>query len=110
MMLILRYSHLLKSQKITVGFSIQNLKKLNQNKNEMPIQTDIEFFEAVDDLRFFQKQVYDYKWKSYETKLKEIEKQIDDYIYEQNMSSNREENDDREGGRQSIIPISSNRQ
>lgn len=25
----------------------------------MPIQTDIEFFEAVDDLRFFQKQVYD---------------------------------------------------
>lgn len=83
---------------------------MNQNKNEMPIQTDIEFFEAVDDLRFFQKQVYDYKWKSYETKLKEIEKQIDDYIYEQNMSSNREENDDREGGRQSIIPISSNRQ
>lgn len=71
----------------------------------MPIQTDIEFFEAVDDLRFFQKQVYDYKWKSYETK-----KQIDDYIYEQNMSSNREENDDREGGRQSITPISSNRQ
>ena len=50
----------------------------------MPIQTDIEFFEAVDDLRFFQKQVYDYKWKSYETKLKEIEKQIDDYIYERN--------------------------
>lgn len=47
---------------------------MNQNKNEMPIQTDIEFFEAVDDLRFFQKQVYDYKWKSYETKLKEIEK------------------------------------
>ena len=51
-----------------------------------------------------------YKWKFYETKLKEIEKQIDDYIYEQNMSSNREENDDREGGRQSITPISSNRQ
>lgn len=85
---------------------------MNQNKNEMPIQTDIEFFEAVDDLRFFQKQVYDYKWKSYEAKLKEIEKQkqIDDYIYEQNMSSNREDNDDREGGRQSITPISSNRQ
>ena len=83
---------------------------MNQNKNEMPIQTDIEFFEAVDDLRFFQKQIYDYKWKSYETKLKEIEKQIDDYIYGQNMSSNREENDDRGGGRQSITPISSNRQ
>ena len=83
---------------------------MNQNKNEMLIQTAIEFFEAVDDLRFFQKQVYDYKCKSYETKLKEIEKQIDDYIYEQNMSSNREENDDREGGRQSITPISSNRQ
>ena len=55
---------------------------MNQNKNEMLIQTAIEFFEAVDDLRFFQKQVYDYKCKSYETKLKEIEKQIDDYIYE----------------------------
>ena len=55
----------------------------------MSIKTGKEFFETVENLRFFQKQVYDYKWKSYETKLKEIEKQIDDYIYEQNMSSNR---------------------
>lgn len=61
----------------------------------MPIQTDKEFFEVVDDLRFFQKQVYDYKWKTYETRLKEIEIQIDDYIYEQNMPSNGEKNDDR---------------
>ena len=68
---------------------------MNQNKNEMPIQTDKEFFEVVDDLRFFQKQVYDYKWKTYETRLKEIEIQIDDYIYEQNMPSNGEKNDDR---------------
>ena len=83
---------------------------MNQNKNEMPIQTDIEFFEAVDDLRFFQKQVYDYKWKSYETKLKEIEKQIDDYIYEQYMPSDGKKNDDRGRSRQSITSVSSNRQ
>ena len=75
----------------------------------MPIQTDIEFFETVDDLRFFQKQVYDYKWKSYETKLTELEKQIDDYIYEQYMSSDGKKNDDGGRSRQSITSVSSNR-
>lgn len=57
----------------------------------MSIKTGKEFFETVENLRFFQKQVYDYKWKNYEAKLNELEKQIDEYIYERDVSSNRKE-------------------